>query len=206
MLLSAALATGFILGLRHALDPDHIAAVSTLTVHRKQYSGILRLAIWWGLGHTATIALAAVGVAVLKSSVPPALELSLEALVGVMLIFLGGRLLIYRRHEAGAHGHSRVRTERQSFVIGAVHGLAGSAAVLLLAAVSIQSMTGLMLFILVFGAGSIGGMLLFTGVLGIPITYFGGSGTFERIFSLIASIASITIGVIVLASSIGRLA
>ena len=210
MLLSAALATGFVLGLRHALDPDHIAAVSTLSVRRKEYSGILRLAVWWGLGHTATIALAAVVVAVLKSAVPPAVEASLEAVVGLMLIFLGGRLLFRRSdHEADnrhAHAQRHGRTERQSFLIGAVHGLAGSAAVLLLAAVTIQSAAGLALFILVFGAGSIGGMLLFTGVLGIPITYFGSSAGFERAFGIVASIASIVVGIIVVASSIGRLA
>ncbi|NNE36136.1 MAG: urease accessory protein UreH, partial [Rhodothermales bacterium] len=63
----AALFTGFTLGVRHALDPDHIAAVSTLSVRRSEYSSLLRLAIWWGFGHTATLAVSGLLLVLLKT-------------------------------------------------------------------------------------------------------------------------------------------
>lgn len=196
----AALATGFTLGLRHALDPDHISAVSTLSVGNRKYASILRLAVWWGAGHTLTIALSGLILVLMKSVVPPTLELLLEAAVGIMLVFLGVRLVVSGNPKNG--NTHRLRTQGQSFIVGAVHGLAGSAAVLLVAAAAIDTAVGVLLFVLVFGAGSIMGMLLFTGLLGIPMHVYGESVAFNRIFGRVAAAVSIVVGVLVVLKSL----
>lgn len=202
-LFTAALAAGFTLGLRHALDPDHIVAVSTLSVRQREYTAILRLALWWGAGHTLTVGVAALVLVGMKSVVSPSTELVLEALVGIMLVMLGIRLAT-RMSPRTARAQD-IRTRSQSFVIGAVHGLAGSAAVLLVAAAAIETAAGVLLFVLVFGVGSVVGMLLFTGLIGIPLHVFGDSTGFNRFFGVLAAIASVSVGAFVLISSMKEL-
>lgn len=109
MTLGAAL--GFVLGLRHALDPDHVVAVSTMVSRTRRLGASWLLGAFWGLGHTATVFAAGAAIVLLKIEVPPALESRLEAVVGGMLVFLGGANLRGRwtgrwnvsEHE---HGHS----------------------------------------------------------------------------------------------------
>ena len=195
--LSAALATGFLLGFRHAMDPDHIAAVSTLSTTQRRYSAMFHLAVWWGVGHTVVLAACGVLVVLLKTSIPPSAEAAFEGLVGVMLIGLGWRLF------RGSHGDSPpIRTGLQALFVGALHGLAGSAAVILLAAATIDSPLYLILFLVVFGGGSIIGMLLFTGLLGVPAYIYRESDRFSRWFTTVAACASIAIGAIILIASI----
>ncbi len=196
-LLSAALASGFLLGFRHALDPDHIAAVSTLSSTQRRYSALLQLAVWWGVGHTAMLAISGLLVVLLKTSIPPPAELVFEGMVGLMLVALGFRLL-NRSHEDAPP----IRTGREAFLVGALHGLAGSAAVVLLAAAAIDTPVYLLLFVAVFGSGSIIGMLLFTGLLGVPAYLYRDSEWFARWFSIAAAIASVGIGALIFIASI----
>lgn len=132
-----ALLAAFLLGLRHASDPDHLVAVTSLVSARDgdMRSGV-NLGAWWGLGHAATLVALGTPLILLKTSMPAWLELLAEKAVGAIILVLAGRILwrwlrgAYgkRSADAGAGG----RTALQSFGIGVVHGLGGTAAVVLL--------------------------------------------------------------------------
>src|SRR3982075_3930966 len=119
------LALGFLLGMRHATDPDHVVAVTTIVSQQRSLARAARTGVLWGLGHTATILLVGGAIIVLKvrlSSIPPRLGLSLEFAVAVMLVVLGLLTL--------AAGERRVvDSTARPITVGFVHGLAGSAAV-----------------------------------------------------------------------------
>jgi ABC-type nickel/cobalt efflux system permease component RcnA len=163
--LLVALALAFALGLRHASDPDHLVAVTSLVA--ADGGGpreAARLGTWWGLGHAGTLILLGIPLIAFKGEVPTGLEMAAEKAVGVVIIVLAARVLVkwlrgeYRsgrhvhaertsdrhRHlrsgEDPSHGHRSVRTPRQALGIGALHGLAGTGAVvvLLLTALSTQ--------------------------------------------------------------------
>lgn len=189
---------GFILGLKHAVEADHIAAVSTIVTDRRSLWGSAIVGGVWGLGHT--IALLAVGIFVLLLDfrVSERVATVLEMGVGVMLVFLGlgvlmkivrGGTLHLHQHEHGGrphvhphlHEHSHgdedaeLRTHHglslspRPLIIGLVHGLAGSAGLMLLMLPTIDSRSLGLLYIVVFGIGSIGGMMLMSFAIGIPL-------------------------------------
>jgi ABC-type nickel/cobalt efflux system permease component RcnA len=139
-----------LLGLRHATDPDHIAAVTTLVAANRERAArrAARLGVFWGLGHALTLIVFGVPVVLFEEYLPAALQRSAETAVAALIVFLAVRLLIRWRSgyfHAHAHSHSRddhhhrhpVRSPLGAFSIGLVHGMGGSAgvAVLLLAAV-----------------------------------------------------------------------
>jgi len=190
----AILGLGFVLGLRHALDVDHLAAVSTLVSQR---GGILRSSLIgavWGLGHTAALLAAGVAMIALHAEISPAVAQALELGVAIMLVGLGLNLLwtLWRggtihlhvhehgghhhvhphRHAAGAssdHAQHHPIAVRRPFLVGLVHGLAGSAALMLAVLATIPSPTVALAYILVFGIGSVGGMMIMSTVLGLPL-------------------------------------
>jgi ABC-type nickel/cobalt efflux system permease component RcnA len=160
--LALVLVLAFALGLRHAADPDHLVAVSTIVATSRERGGRLaaRLGAAWGVGHALTLLVFGLPVVLLGAVLPEPVQRGAEALIGLVIVLLALRLLVlWRRgafhvheheHETGrhahvhahareeAHGHGHpVRTTRQAFALGTVHGLAGSAGVtlLLLAAV-----------------------------------------------------------------------
>jgi ABC-type nickel/cobalt efflux system permease component RcnA len=161
-----------LLGLRHATDPDHIAAVTTLVASSRERATqrAARLGAWWGLGHAATLLMLGVPLIVFKSAMPAWLESGAEKAVGAVIIVLAIRVIWkwargqyrsgqHRHHPTDAHRHlrrgesptthrhHRVRTPRQAFGLGLLHGLAGTGAVvvLLLAALPTQLEAGLAL-------------------------------------------------------------
>jgi high-affinity nickel-transport protein len=186
--LLAALGLGFLLGLRHAVDADHVAAVSTLVSQHRTLTRSCLLGTCWGLGHALALLAAGAATIVLRLSISPQIEQSLEKGVGCMLILLGGQALLRslaawgmpagsRAHEAhgvpcrdGArHHHAHlVRVGRRPFVVGLAHGMAGSAALMVLVAAAMPSPIGGFLYIIVFGVGSTMGMLLLSGLIGLP--------------------------------------
>lgn len=155
--LLTATALGLLLGIRHAFEPDHLAAVSTLAADRPARGGFW-LGALWGLGHTA--ALVAVGAAlfVLKAALPERLEDAFELVVAAMLVVLGCRA--FARMALGAPARPRGRT--QSLFVGLAHGLAGSGALTALAAAAMPTATSCLLYMLVFGLGSAAGMGVMT--------------------------------------------
>jgi len=204
--LTAALALGFVLGVRHALDADHIAAVSALVSQHRGLARSCLLGTFWGAGHTAALLVAAIVVIAFKLSISPAVERGLEMAVALLLVVLGGHVLLrsvgsWRLHrhvhvhgghrhshlhlhahggpapEADGHSHGHrhlVRLAGRPFLVGLLHGMAGSAALMLLVLATIPSPVGGLLYVLVFGIGSTAGMLLLSGLIGIPFVVAAG--------------------------------
>jgi hypothetical protein len=128
--LLVALGVAFLLGLRHATDPDHVVAVTTLVAADKGgVRGATGLGVWWGLGHAGTLLAVGLPLIALKGDVPSWLESGAETAVGVVIVALAARVIY--RWKRPAHT-SRVRTRRQAFGIGLLHGLAGTGAVVVL--------------------------------------------------------------------------
>lgn len=221
----ATLALGFLLGMEHALDADHVVAVSTMVSRHRSLARASLGGICWGLGHAATLFLVGVAVILFKVRIPERLALSMEFAVGIVLVILGacvlrgylaGRVHVHVHDHGGqthfhfhfhaaAEGHDHDHPEprlRQSLFVGMVHGLAGSAALMLLILATIRDpMVGL-LYILLFGAGSILGMLGISGVLGVPFVlpakWFAGT---HRRLRMAAGAASILYGAWIMVSA-----
>lgn len=187
------LLVGFVLGLHHAVEADHLAAVSTIVSEKKNLFTATIVGGMWGIGHT--ISLFAVGLLVifLKLQITESIEAKLEAVVGLMLVILGinalRKLLTSEKihahlHEHGGRQHVHIHTHRdekveaahhrlspRSVVIGMVHGLAGSAALMLLIVPTIASPAVAIGYILIFGLGSIGGMMVMSLLIGLPFHF-----------------------------------
>jgi high-affinity nickel-transport protein len=194
--LTAALGVGFLLGIRHATDADHVAAVSAFVSQERSLRRSCLLGTFWGAGHGATLLLVGMGAVLFKLTISPRVAQGIEMAVGVALILLGGHVLLrslgtWRLHghvhshdgythshlhlhlggpEAHAH-HHLLRMGARPFVMGILHGMAGSAALMLLVLATIPSPLGALAYILVFGVGSTAGMLLLSGVISIPFAF-----------------------------------
>lgn len=185
---------GFVLGLRHALDTDHIAAVATVLAQRPSWRASSLVGLSWGLGHTVVLLLVGALVLVLRVPIPEPIAMAAEFAVGVMLVVLGGLLGIKlvkeqwhmhqhdhdgARHvhlhshtQSPGHGHSHWwRESVRPLCIGMAHGLAGSAALLLLVVASAHSVMEGLVYITVFGCGSLLGMMLIGLVLSFPVVW-----------------------------------
>jgi high-affinity nickel permease len=171
---------GFFLGMRHATDPDHVIAVTTIVSRQRTTAGAAMIGGLWGVGHTLTILVVGAGIILLGWVIPPRLGLSLELSVGVMLIVLGFMNLsgVLQRITESATPDRRLgglglyQTVRP-LIVGVVHGLAGSAAVALLVLATIGNTGWAVLYLLVFGLGTIAGMMLITAGIAWPMTYAG---------------------------------
>jgi high-affinity nickel-transport protein len=187
--LLSVLVLGFLLGMRHATDPDHVVAVTTIVSQQRSLPRAARTGVLWGIGHTGTIVLVGGAIILLKvqmSGIPPRLGLSLELAVAVMLIVLGLLTL------AGNDRRVSESTARP-MTIGFVHGLAGSAAVATLPQVAlIPSPLWAAGYLAVFGVGTIAGMMLITVSIAAPsllaVRRFSGMNRVLRIASGMASI------------------
>jgi ABC-type nickel/cobalt efflux system permease component RcnA len=217
--LFAILALGFVLGIRHAADPDHVIAVTTIVARHRTLRAAALIGAAWGLGHTLTILVVGAGIILFRWAIPERVGLSMELAVALMLIILGlaslrdvlragWRRVRYPRteaehshahshgdyvhthphaHEPEAHPHQPDETpvswlDRhfqdwrayrlvRPLVIGVVHGLAGSAAVALLVVAAIGAPRLSVLYLLIFGLGTIVGMMLITAGLAVPFAY-----------------------------------
>ncbi|HKY03372.1 MAG TPA: urease accessory protein UreH [Blastocatellia bacterium] len=191
----AALSLGFFLGLRHALDPDHLVAVSTIVSEHKSIARSSLIGTFWGLGHT--VSLFAIGMIVisLRSSIPQQAAIWMEMSVAAMLVALGLNVIrrsageraialhahshthegkpphkhLHLHNEANhEHRHHIFRLGRKPFVVGLVHGVAGSAALTLAVMTQIPSVALGLAYITLFGVGSVGGMLLMSAMISLP--------------------------------------
>jgi hypothetical protein len=181
---------GLAQGVRHAFEPDHLAAVSTLVAERKTARSAASYAIAWGVGH-ALVLLAFGGVLLLvKAHVPARVGAGFELLVAAMLVVLGVRA-IYRAlahgragapvphaHESRAHVHAgpadhvHVRgftLARQPLVVGCIHGLAGSGALAALVLPEMKSALAGLVYMAVYGSGATLGMAMLAGIAGVPL-------------------------------------
>jgi high-affinity nickel-transport protein len=183
------LVLGFLLGMRHATDPDHVVAVTTIVTHQRSLSRAARTGVLWGMGHSATILIAGgaiVGLRLQLTDIPARLGLSLELAVAVMLIVLG--MLTLAGNDRGV-----AESTARPVTIGFVHGLAGSAAVATLPQVAlIPDARWALGYLAVFGVGTIAGMMLITLSIATPsllaVRRFSGMHRTLRIASGVASI------------------
>jgi high-affinity nickel-transport protein len=208
---------GFFLGMRHATDPDHVIAVSTIVARQQSARRAGLIGMLWGLGHTLTIFAVGTAIILFNIVIPSRLGLSMELCVGVMLILLGGwnlweffrtgsklntkAMFHFEAHNHGdylpthsywgspnRHAHSPQQLSASSdislskvgryqflrpLIVGIVHGLAGSAAIALLILASIRNPVWGIAYLLIFGIGTIMGMMLITLSIASTLRYAG---------------------------------
>jgi hypothetical protein len=189
---------GLLLGVRHALEPDHLAAVCTLVSD----GGGARRGLWlgtlWGVGHSLSLLIVGALLAVLRTRLPPRVSNGFELAVIVMLIVLGVRALS-RPFGDGDRGCARSseppRLARRSLVVGVVHGLAGSGALTALVLAELPSMPARIVYIALFGCGSMLGMALLSGLAGWPLARIGRSRRAAAFMALLSGAISIAFGV-----------
>ena len=245
------IAVGFFLGMRHATDPDHVIAVTTIVSRQPKLLKAALTGIVWGIGHTLTIFVVGSAIILFDVVIPARIGLSMEFSVGLMLIVLGamniaafmrttravvpsteesevvhshahihGDYIHSHAHghapEAHAHTHQTPLTwldrvfgriglyqQLRPLIIGIVHGLAGSAAVALLILTTIRSPRWAMVYLLVFGAGTVGGMMLITMSIASAFNFFGRRHrNFSHWLGLASGLVSLAFGLL-LAYQIG---
>ena len=184
--LLVALTIAFVLGLRHASDPDHLVAVTSLVAaDRGDARRAAALGAWWGLGHSGTLLAIGIPLIGLKAELPASLEAGAERAIGLVILALAARVLFkwirgdfrasahehagghdrrrhLRRHEGRVHRHVAVRSPAQALGIGALHGLAGTGAVVLLLLASLPTQLEAALALVVFAPMSILSMTVCT--------------------------------------------
>lgn len=194
-------ALAFFIGMSHALEADHVAAVSSMAAGQRSLKSILRTGAVWGMGHTLTL-MGLVGAAmVLGWAISDDMAKWLEFTVGVMLVGLGGHIIFriirdrihfhshrhtdgathfhahshageaVRTHNPAHHDHDHIGAPWRALIVGMMHGVAGSAALLVLAASTTDSPQMGIAYVLVFGLGSILGMAALSTLIAIPLTY-----------------------------------
>jgi high-affinity nickel-transport protein len=165
------IAFGFFLGMRHATDPDHVVAVTTIVAREKRISMAALIGVLWGVGHTVTILLVGGAIILFGIVIPPRLGLTMEFSVAMMLVALGALNLsgILKRVASPAHTQNRYGTAARPVAIGVVHGLAGSAAIALLVLAAVHSAPAAIAYLAIFCVGTIAGMMLMTSALVLPI-------------------------------------
>lgn len=238
------IAVGFFLGMRHATDPDHVVAVTTIVSRQRNLFKAALTGIFWGIGHTITIFFVGAAIILFGVVIPARIGLSMELSVGLMLILLGAMNIVTflrtsrevapvrdeeevvhsHTHEHGnvTHQHSHVHAvvhshDHQSLtwldrtfgkigiyqqlrplLIGIVHGLAGSAAVALLILTTIRNPRWALVYLLVFGLGTVGGMMLITMSIASAFKFFGRRHeNFSHWLGLASGVVSLVFGIFV---------
>jgi high-affinity nickel-transport protein len=163
----AVLTLGLLLGVRHAADPDHVVAIGAIAARTRRLWPATLLGIVWGLGHTVTLFSVASGIILFKWAVPARLGLGLELCVALALVILGA--LNLRPHTHHASDGMTTRDPRRAFLVGLVHGLAGSAAVALLVVATVSDPLWACAYLLTFGVGTLLGMTIITTGIAFPI-------------------------------------
>ena len=222
------LLVGFIFGLRHAVESDHFAAVASLSTQSKGLKNAIKVGVVWGLGHTLTLFIVAGTILMMDATVPANISSALEWVVGVMLVILGvdvirravrSRIHFHTHthndgvrhfhahshkgekgpHDAQLHYHSHTKKfPLRAFLVGLIHGLAGSAALVLLTVNSAASkLTGLG-YILIFGAGSIIGMGVLSLIIAIPLQKMKSVNAVYHGICFFAGLLTLSVGVLLL--------
>ena len=212
---------GLLFGLQHAIEADHLAAVSAIVSDRKSIWSSTLVGGLWGVGHTISLFLVGVLVIFLKLQIGETTEGYLEAVVGLMLVLLGlnafrklwkGEAIHAHTHDHEGHKHLHIHSHDKSsedkthhklsprsVFVGMVHGLAGSAALMLLVVPTISSPYLAMAYILVFGVGSIGGMMVMSFIIGLPFHFTANNfNLLNRIIKFAAGTFSFCLGLFII--------
>ena len=222
--LIAALGLGFLLGLRHAMEADHVAAVSTFVSQDRTLLRACLRGTFWGIGHTAALLAAGVAIIAFKLRVPPGFERGVDTVVGLVLIALGGHVVLRALSALSLHSHEHVHDgvrhrhvhvhvgpgaahdhvhlftgARRPLLMGLLHGLGGGGALVLVVLATLPSPGAALLYILVFGVGSTAGMLVLSGLIGLPFALLArGSARALTLMQLAVGAVSILVGVFML--------
>lgn len=219
-------ALGVVLGMRHALEPDHLAAVSTLVSEQRSPSRAALLGLSWGLGHTLALVGAGAALVALQVTLPPRLADLFEFFVALMLVALGCRAILRALSEgprgpSASHAHAGVvhrhpgaphhvhvgalTLARRPLIVGIVHGLAGSGALTALALAALPTTLARVAYMALFGLGSALGMAALSGLLGWPLARLGGEARTARTVSMVVGVLSAVLGIAWGAPLVGRL-
>ena len=218
------LVAGFVIGLLHAFEPDHVVAVATqnskstqkssLSFFQQIRSGAIKSSILgalWGAGHTSSLIIVSLLIFVFSMNIPNEMFSNFEFGVGVMLVLLGvftylNRRLVREKHihththddivHTHPHTHDKVHSHgHKSYIIGCIHGLAGSGSLVVLALSTLHDLQTILSFILVFGIGSIIGMMLISSAIGLPFSFSVYSERINKILRYLVGSISIVIGI-----------
>ncbi|MGL6022915.1 MAG: sulfite exporter TauE/SafE family protein [Chitinophagaceae bacterium] len=187
------------LGFTHTFEADHLVAVSSIVTSRTKFKHSLRDGIYWGLGHTSTILMVGLLILVLKIIIKESVFQYLESFVGVMLIMLGVWRLTKLLKKKQSHQHTnKDKNIGLAYGVGLVHGLAGSGAVVV-GAITMSSISWGVSYLLVFGLGSLLGMMLATSILSILFTKkYINSNYIQIILTWISALLCIGLGIYVM--------
>jgi hypothetical protein len=207
---------GSLLGMRHALEPDHLAAVSTLVPGERSTFRAALLGVCWGLGHTCSLLVVGTILVIFRAEMPRRFADGFECCVALMLIGLGLRAIYLAASQGPAgpahvhhHGHTVHEHQgtpahihigawtlaRRPLIVGAVHGLAGSGALTALVVATLPSTAARVTYMALFGLGSTLGMAALSGLLGWPLARAGRSRGLARALSLTVGCLSTVLGV-----------
>lgn len=217
------LTLGLAIGLQHAFEPDHISAVTTQISKRKYKTQAVKqllkegafkssiLGALWGAGHTTTLVIIGLLLFLFSINIPSNIFLGFEFIVGIMLVILAlttfsnkklfkikhihphlhsnGTLHTHPHNHDGDHKHTH-----KSYIIGCIHGLAGSGSLVVLMASTLGDVETVLSFILIFGIGSVIGMTIISSLIGLPFAFTNKFGTASKALRYIACTASLLIG------------
>src|SRR5690349_21185861 len=210
-------ALGTLFGMRHALEPDHLTAVSTLVTGERSSVRAVMLGASWGIGHTVSLVAVGAVLVALRAEMPAHVADLFELFVAIMLVALGIRAIAIamRQGRVGptrTHHHGRVvhkhpgatphvhvghwTLARRPLIVGAVHGLAGSGALTALVLATLTSTAARITYMTLFGFGSTLGMALLSGLLGWPLARLGANQTMTRALSVVVGGVSIGLGIV----------
>lgn len=224
---SLVLTLGLAIGLQHAFEPDHIAAVTTQVARQKNKSQSVKkliqegtfkssiIGVFWGAGHTTTLIMVGLAVYLLSINIPDVFFNGSELIVGLMLVFLAfttiskKKLFKIRHMHSHAHEDGTIHTHphqhngehkhgHKSYLIGCIHGLAGSGALLIVIAGTLNNIQDVLSFILIFGIGSIIGMAMMSSLIGIPFALSNKAFSFEKTLRYVVGCVSFFIGITII--------
>lgn len=202
-----------VLGARHATEPDHVVAVSTLIADQPNARRATLLGAVWGIGHSISLLLVGGVLLLLRLELPATVEMTFELVVATMLIVLGTLSIVRAlrlgregEHRAHAHGHvhhahaapadhvhvGAWSLAKRPLLIGLVHGLAGSGALVALAMANMPSLSSGLVYMLFFGVGSVMGMALLTGLAGLPLRQVSRNRRYQAALGVLAGSLSIS--------------
>src|SRR5436190_15129304 len=208
---------GSLLGMRHALEPDHLAAVSTLVTGERSSCKAAFLGVCWGLGHTLTLVAVGTVLVILRAEMPARASDAFELSVALMLVGLGLRAIYLAAREGAAgpahvhHHGSRVHLHpgtpahihigtwtlaRRPLLVGAIHGLAGSGALTTLVVATLPSTAARLTYMVVFGLGSTLAMAPLSRLPGWPLAHAGSHRALGRGVSLAVGCVATALGLV----------
>jgi high-affinity nickel-transport protein len=190
------LLVGFVLGMRHATDADHVVAVTTIVSDQPSLWRASAVGALWGIGHSITILLVGGAIVVFRVAIPPRLGLAMEFAVAVMLIVLGAINLSGRQI-------ADPRSAARPLVVGFVHGLAGSAFVALLVVAAVPGVWLGLLYLALFGIGTVAGMALITVAIAVPSALTASRFVhMQRYLRVASGVASVACGLLLVRNGI----